>query len=140
MRQEVFTASAAETMAFGAELASSVEPGTVLCFFGELGAGKTTLIKGFVGAATEFSVDDVSSPTFTYLNIYEGEKPVYHFDLYRLNSSEEFMAMGFDDFFEAGGFCCVEWAERIEEVLPRKTIKVTMRHDGEDRRHILVER
>ena len=127
-------------MAFGAELASSVEPGTVLCFFGELGAGKTTLIKGFVGAATEFSVDDVSSPTFTYLNIYEGEKPVYHFDLYRLNSSEEFMAMGFDDFFEAGGFCCVEWAERIEEVLPRKTIKVTMRHDGEDRRHILVER
>lgn len=105
-------------MALAKKLGEKLQGNDVLCFFGDLGSGKTTFIKGVVEGFSGYPARSVSSPTFTYLNIYEGVKQtVYHFDLYRLRDTDEFLSMGFDEYLSAGGVCCVEWSERIEEVL-----------------------
>ena len=77
-------------------------------------------MKGLVAGATGLPSAEVSSPTFVYMNIYSGCKTVYHFDLYRLRAADEFLSMGFDDYFFANGLCCVEWSEKIEAFLPQK--------------------
>jgi tRNA threonylcarbamoyladenosine biosynthesis protein TsaE len=98
-----------------------------LCFFGDLGSGKTTFIKGLVEEASGVSSHEVNSPTFSYLNIYSGPRgTVYHFDLYRLRDVDEFLSMGFDEYMDAGGICCIEWSERIAQLLPAQFIKITM--------------
>jgi tRNA threonylcarbamoyladenosine biosynthesis protein TsaE len=80
----------------------------------------------------------VTSPTFVYLNIYEGKLPVYHFDLYRLHDADEFLGMGFDEFFEAGGICCVEWSERIEPLLPTPRVEIHLSAPHPEQRRIEV--
>ena len=91
---------------------------------GFLGAGKTTFIKGLVTSVTNLPTQEINSPTFTYLNIYEGTKTIYHFDLYRLKTAEEFIEMGFLDFLD--NFCCIEWAEKIIEVLPKERLSISI--------------
>jgi tRNA threonylcarbamoyladenosine biosynthesis protein TsaE len=132
------THSAEETIALGEKIGRSLPSNTVVCFFGDLAAGKTTFIKGLVLGATLASEDLVNSPTFVYLNIYEGEKTVYHFDLYRLQDSDEFFAMGFQEFFCANGICCIEWAERIELALPPQILRIDLEHYGIDCRKISI--
>lgn len=129
-----------ETIAFGAELGKQLPENSVVCFFGDLGAGKTTLIKGLALGAAEYPIEQVNSPTFVYLNIYSGKKTVYHFDLYRLRDADEFLSMGFDEMFTAGGICCVEWSEKIVDLLPPGCVKVIMTHTGEEERQIVVEK
>lgn len=114
--------------ALGAELGALLKPNSVLLLVGDLGAGKTTLVKGLVEAATGISRQEVTSPTFVYMNIYEGAKPVYHFDLYRLSGPGEFYAMGFDEYFSRGGICCIEWPERLEGEVPKNAIRIEIRH------------
>lgn len=128
-----------ETALFAEHLGSELPPNTVLTFFGNLGAGKTTFIKGLVKGAIQLPPSIVQSPTFTYLNVYRNEKTVYHFDLYRLRDSDEFLSMGFDEYFEADGICCIEWSERITPILPPSCIKVIMEHqDSPDTRKITI--
>jgi len=129
------TSSACETMALGKRLGADLKPNSILCFFGDLGAGKTTFIKGIVEGAAQYHC--VSSPTFVYLNVYRGTQTVYHFDLYRLQDSDEFLSMGFDELFDTGGICCIEWSEKIANLLPDDCIRVEMQHAGEDKRTIL---
>lgn len=134
-----FTTDSAEaTQAFGQTLARHLKPGTILCFFGDLAAGKTTLIKGIVQELTGIPKDQVSSPTFTYLHIYPGDINVYHFDLYRLKDEDEFLSMGFEEMLRANGVCCIEWSERIAALLPPDVLRITLTHAGEDRRTIEV--
>jgi tRNA threonylcarbamoyladenosine biosynthesis protein TsaE len=128
--------SDSETRNFGRQLGKILPKNSVVCLFGDLGAGKTTLIKGIVSAVTEFPEEQVNSPTFTYLNIYPGTIPVYHFDLYRLDNPEDFLHMGFEDFFSSEGICCIEWSERIHELLPKGALRVTLSHLSEDTRKI----
>jgi tRNA threonylcarbamoyladenosine biosynthesis protein TsaE len=128
------TSSPAETHLLGKWLGSQLESDSILCFFGELGAGKTTLIRGITEGAAQY--DSVSSPTFVYLNVYRGTRTIYHFDLYRLEGADEFISMGFDELFDAGGICCIEWSEKIAELLPDNCIRVEMEHAGEDKRVI----
>ena len=111
----MITNSAEETMQYGVELGRTLQTNEILCFYGELGAGKTTLIKGIVSGYTDHPIDEVSSPTFTYLHIYDN---VFHFDLYRLKGPTQFLEMGFDEYFQAGGVCLIEWPERIADILP----------------------
>ena len=132
------TSSPEETLEYGKELGQKLAPGSVVCFEGDLGAGKTTLIKGVASGATGCSIDEVTSPTFTLLNIYEGQKPVYHFDLYRMRNSEEFISMGFDDYLEGSGICCIEWSERIADLL-ENPIRVRLTPKSETEREIIVE-
>ena len=127
-----------ETFAIGQQLGQSLPPATVVCFFGDLAAGKTTLIKGLVAQAANIPPEQVSSPTFVILNIYEGPKPVYHFDLYRLHSAEEFLGLGFEEYWHLPGICCIEWAERIETILPENCVRIKMYATGELTRKIEV--
>jgi len=133
-----------ETIAYGIEFGKSLTDNSVVCFFGDLGAGKTTFIKGLVQGFANYGPDQVNSPTFVYLNIYSGGRTVYHFDLYRLRDSDEFLSMGFDDVFYAGGICCVEWSEKIQAILPEQCIYVTLRglsgeNASENARQITIE-
>ncbi|MGA8164482.1 MAG: tRNA (adenosine(37)-N6)-threonylcarbamoyltransferase complex ATPase subunit type 1 TsaE [Waddliaceae bacterium] len=138
-KKEFFTSSAAEeTITLGEDFGKTLLPDDMICFFGDLGAGKTTFIRGLVAGAAGCSHEEVTSPTFVYLNIYEGKIVVYHFDLYRLQRPADFCGMGFDEFLEGGGICCIEWSERIAALLPDRCIHVNMTHRGENKRHIAI--
>lgn len=127
-----------ETEKIGENLGKEALPGMVFCFFGDLAAGKTTFIKGFVKGACQIDPEQVTSPTFVYLNIYEGNHIVYHFDLYRLHTLQEFLQMGFDEYLEGDGISCIEWSERIIEKLPKKSIYIELTHLGEYKRQITI--
>lgn len=125
-------------MALGQRVGRCLPPNSVVCFFGDLAAGKTTFIKGLASGVEEIALTEVCSPTFVYLNIYKGKKTVYHFDLYRLRDADEFLSMGFDELFFAGGICCVEWSERIPSLLPADSIHIVMAHADTNCRHITI--
>lgn len=134
----VETHSPEETMALGAKIARELSDKAVLCFFGDLGAGKTTLIKGLIAEVAGVSTDEVQSPTFNYLTLYEGPHPVYHFDLYRLQGVQEFLVKGFEEYLDTQGICCIEWSERIAEILPPEAIHITISHLGQEQRRITI--
>jgi len=127
-----------DTRRIGEQLALKLKKNSIVCFYGDLGAGKTTFIKGLASAVTRCSATEVSSPTFTYLHIYNGsgELLIYHFDLYRLRDEEEFLSMGFDDYFFSDGICCVEWSERIPALIPSTAVHVHIYHAGGGERKI----
>lgn len=127
-----------ETFAFGKELGSRLKKVELVCFFGDLAAGKTTLIKGLAAGAAGIPQEQVNSPTFVLLNIYEGTKVIYHFDLYRLEDASSFFSLGFEEYWHSG-ICCIEWAERIESILPKNALLVQMRALNETTREIRVE-
>lgn len=127
-----------ETLSLGKMLASSLKPNSIVAFFGELGSGKTTLIKG-IAKHLNFSHDDVNSPTFTYLNIYPAKYPIYHFDLYRLKTLDQFINMGFEDYFFQNGICLIEWADLVYSILPPSTIKVRLSSLSTSQRKVEIE-
>lgn len=140
LKAAIYSSSSEEqTMQHAYQFGQSLVPNSIVCFHGDLGAGKTTFIKGLVSGATNCLPSEVNSPTFVYMNIYEGQKTVYHFDLYRLNHADEFLGMGFDDLLYANGICCIEWAERIQNLIPPHAISVTIQHTGEHERHIVIK-
>lgn len=128
--------SSEETRHLGIEFAKQLNPNAVVCFYGDLGAGKTTFIKGMAAQILGTSGEEINSPTFVYLNIYSNR--LYHFDLYRLRDVDEFLSMGFDEMFDVGGICCIEWAEKISSLeIPNATV-VKMSYLGEDKRAINI--
>ena len=130
--------SVEETSAIGKNLALTIPEKSVVAFFGELGAGKTTLIKSFVEERIGISKEAVSSPTFQILHIYEGaENTLYHFDLWRLADSEEFIALGFDEYL-TGHDVCIEWSEKIESILPKNCYRILITGPSEYEREIRI--
>ena len=125
-----------QTEAIGAALAAQLTPGTVLAYRGDLGAGKTAFTRGLakgLGAA-----EPVTSPTYTIVNEYlSGRIPLFHFDMYRLPSSDSLFDIGWDDYLERGGVCAVEWSENVEDAL-EDPILVTIEKLGETARRITV--
>lgn len=134
------THSSEETQAAGADFAASLRGNDIVAFFGDLAAGKTTFLKGMISALTGCHPAEITSPTFNYLHIYEGKIPVYHFDLYRLTTAEQFTSAGFSEYLQAGGVCCLEWAEKIETKLPAQAIRITLEHQGPNNRLIKIKR
>ncbi|MDP4109351.1 MAG: tRNA (adenosine(37)-N6)-threonylcarbamoyltransferase complex ATPase subunit type 1 TsaE [Bacillota bacterium] len=133
---EIHSYSPADTEAAGETLGKRLKANDVVALFGELGAGKTAFVRG---AARALSVKGrVTSPTFAIVNEYKGSLPVYHFDLYRLNSAEELFDIGWEDYLDAGGVTIVEWSERIEGSLPAKRYDVSIKADGEGSRIITI--
>jgi tRNA threonylcarbamoyladenosine biosynthesis protein TsaE len=124
--------SAAETIELGRALASQLKPGDVVGFYGDLGAGKTTMIKGV--AAGLRVADVVKSPSFVIVTEYAGRLPVYHVDLYRLGDGSDFGSIGLDYYLDGEGVCLIEWAERAEGILPDTAIRVRMSVEGSGRR------
>jgi tRNA threonylcarbamoyladenosine biosynthesis protein TsaE len=118
--------------------ASSVEPGDIICLHGDLGAGKTQFVKGFV-RAFGLSGNEVNSPTFTIINEYEGSLPIFHFDCYRLEHEEEALEIGAEEYFYGNGVCIIEWPERILSVLPESRKEIHLKHKAKNRREIIFQ-
>ncbi|MDX1531836.1 MAG: tRNA (adenosine(37)-N6)-threonylcarbamoyltransferase complex ATPase subunit type 1 TsaE [Rhodothermales bacterium] len=133
------TAAPAETVALGRRLAECLAPGDVVALYGDLGAGKTHLVKG-VCAGLAIPPETVTSPTFTLVNEYDGALPVYHFDAYRVERSEELFEFGYETYFFGEGVTLVEWPERIEGLIPDHALRLRLTHlDGDRRRVEVVE-
>jgi tRNA threonylcarbamoyladenosine biosynthesis protein TsaE len=126
------TGSAAETISLGRRLAGRLEAGMVVAFSGELGSGKTTMIKGVCAGLGV--TETVKSPSFVIVTEYPGRIPVFHLDLYRIASEAELEGLGLEDYFGARGVCLVEWAERCASRLPPDAIRVTLESVGGGRR------
>ncbi len=118
--------SLAETMEYGKKIADMLKPGDILCLSGNLGAGKTTMSKTII---KELGVTDtVTSPTFTIVHEYQGRLPVYHFDVYRIDDIEEMYEIGYEEYFFGEGVCIIEWAEKIEEIIPAEAMHITIEY------------
>ena len=134
---EFITHSRAETVELGRKLAQHLAPGALVCFTGSLGAGKTAFVRGMaqgLGVAGR-----VTSPTFTIVNEYEGGRlPLFHFDLYRLASSDELFEIGWEDYLRRGGVCAVEWSENAAGALERDTVRVDLRRGAEDGQRVIT--
>ena len=134
---EYITHSPAETEAVGEALAKTLRPGTVLAFRGDLGAGKTAFTRG-LGRGLGCT-ERVTSPTYTIVNEYtSGRLPLFHFDMYRLRSSEDLFDIGWEDYLERGGVCAVEWSENVADALDG-AIWITIEKTGDDSRRITIE-
>ena len=131
------TNSEEETEALGARLAAVLTPGTVVAFTGDLGAGKTAFTRGL---ARGLGVTDrVTSPTFSIVNEYEGGRlPLFHFDMYRLASSEELFDIGWEDYLQRGGVCAVEWSENVSDALEEDALSVEISRGEQDGQRVIV--
>ena len=135
---QITTHSADETQALGQKLASRLAPGDVIAYFGDLGAGKTAFTRGLAQGLG--ITDPVTSPTYTIVNEYlSGRIPLFHFDMYRLSSSDELFDIGWEDYLSRGSVCAVEWSENVEDAL-QDAIRVTIEKDADepDTRHITI--
>ncbi len=141
MEKKLESASPDETESIAIELAKEAKAGSIYTLSGDLGAGKTVFARGFARGLGIMS--PVTSPTFTLVNEYrKGRLPLYHFDVYRLGEAEELYDTGFEDYLENGGVVLIEWAERIEELLPRPYFYISIEKDlsrGEDFRLITLK-
>ena len=126
-----------ETENLGAALGKILKPGTILAYRGDLGAGKTAFTRGLArGLGYQ---DPVTSPTYTIVNEYLGGRlPLFHFDMYRLASSDDLWDIGWEDYLERGGICAVEWSENVDDAM-ENAVYITIHKTGEETRRIEIE-
>ena len=135
----VITKSPEQTELLGKKLAAFLRPGDVIAYYGDLGAGKTAFTRGL--AAGLGIREAVTSPTYTIVNEYlSGRMPLFHFDMYRLSSSDELFDIGWDDYLERGGVCAVEWSENVADAIPPDAVRVAIERapGGDDCRRITI--
>ena len=130
------TQSPQETEKLGFSLAQKLQPGTVIAYRGDLGAGKTAFTRGIARGLG--ITDSVTSPTYTIVNEYlTGKMPLFHFDMYRLHSADDLFDIGWEDYLERGGICAVEWSENVEEAM-EDAVFVTIEKLGDTARKITI--
>ena len=134
---EHITHSEGETEALGASLASALPGGTVVAMYGDLGAGKTAFVRGM--ARGMGLTCRVSSPTFTIVNEYLGERELIHFDMYRLSGADELFDIGWEDYLARGAVCAVEWSENVEDAFFGDEVRVTIEKLSDSDRKITIE-
>ncbi|MBQ1793230.1 MAG: tRNA (adenosine(37)-N6)-threonylcarbamoyltransferase complex ATPase subunit type 1 TsaE [Peptostreptococcaceae bacterium] len=133
---KIYLENEEKTREIGSKLGELLTPKSVICLIGDLGAGKTTMTQSLARA---LGVDDyITSPTFTIVNEYEGKMPLYHFDVYRIGSSEEMYDIGFDEYIDGEGVCIIEWANLIEDILPDEYLYIEMNYKETGREMILT--
>jgi tRNA threonylcarbamoyladenosine biosynthesis protein TsaE len=131
----IITKSPEETQSFGSDFTVKLKTGDVVALYGDLGSGKTQLVKGI---CLNLGVKQVvNSPTFIIVNEYSSEKfpKIFHFDFYRMKSYDEIIQMGFEDYLKDGNILLIEWPEHIEIALPPKTIKIHIAHSTENEQY-----
>ena len=131
------TESAAQTEALGRELGAKLRPGSVVAFRGGLGMGKTAFTRGLARGLG--CTGRVTSPTFTIVNEYRGNIPLFHFDMYRLDSSDALFDIGWEDYLDRGGVCAVEWSENVPEAFDGSEIRVSIEKCSDNARKITIE-
>ena len=135
--QIYYTNNEEETEELGARFAADLPGGTVVAMYGDLGAGKTAFVRGMArGMGLQCRV---SSPTFTIVNEYLGDRELIHFDMYRLSGAEELFEIGWEDYLNRGAVCAVEWSEKVQDALFGDEITVTIEKLGDTRRKITIE-
>ncbi len=134
--REYTSKSPEETEAIGEKLAGTLQPGTVVAFFGGMGMGKTVFTRGL--ALGLHSTEAVSSPTFALVQEYGGNPPLVHFDMYRISTWDDLYSTGFFDYIDMGWILAVEWSENIENALPDNTVRVEIRKTGDDENERII--
>jgi tRNA threonylcarbamoyladenosine biosynthesis protein TsaE len=133
---EVKTRSAEETVELGKKIGAFLVANDVVCLTGTLGAGKTTLIQGIAdGVGVK---DYITSPTFIIINEYQGRIPFFHVDLYRLDNVEQIEDLGIEEYFDRGGACVIEWAEKLGELKPKSCHEIEIEIVSENERKLCV--
>ena len=134
---EFITNSPAQTEAIGSALGNIIKPGTVIAYRGDLGAGKTAFTRGLARGLG--SSEMVTSPTYTIVNEYLGGRmPLFHFDMYRLASSDDLWDIGWEDYLDRNGVCAVEWSENVADAMEDPVV-ITIEKLGEETRRITIE-
>jgi len=135
--ETIISFSVLETLKIAENIAKNANPGDIFCLSGDLGAGKTHFTKGFAkGLGID---DDITSPTFTLVHEHGGGR-LYHFDVYRIESSDEILDLGCDEMFFGNGVCVIEWADKIKDIIPKNAVWITISHgDCENHRVIKIE-
>lgn len=135
MMFSIITSGPEQTEHLGEALGSLLEPGDLVCLYGDLGSGKTHFSFG-VAMGLEVREQYITSPTFTLVNIYQGRMPFYHIDLYRLKDPSDLENVGLDEYVDSDGATVIEWAERAEDELPEERLSVYFTHLDERSREI----
>ena len=130
------TKTAEETITLGKRIGEKLTPGAVLALEGTLAAGKTTITKGIADALG--ITENITSPTFTLISEYEGRLPLYHMDVYRLDSAEDFINLGTEDLLYGKGISIIEWSEKVRSELPKSTITVSLEIQQDGSRTITI--
>jgi tRNA threonylcarbamoyladenosine biosynthesis protein TsaE len=130
--------SASETIQIGKNIGSLLQPGDVVALVGELGVGKTQLVKGLAEGVGVGKPTYISSPSFTLINEYLGRVPFYHIDLFRLEQEKEVEELGLEDYFQAGGITAIEWADKIAPLLPEEILWIDIHYTGENTRSLEI--
>ena len=138
MTEHYITNSEAETLDVARFIGKSLGAGTVVALTGELGAGKTVFAQG-IAESLEVR-EQITSPTFTLINEYRGRLPLFHMDLYRLDSTGEIEDIGIVDYLYGDGVCVIEWAEKLGKLMPESAVAVSLSPAGKSRREIRIER
>ncbi len=137
--REITTGSADETIAFGRTLAELLAPPKLVLLRGDLGAGKTTLVKGIAEAFEAASQDDVTSPTFTLIHEYRGPRAkLYHIDLYRIDTERQLETLGLDDLRGEDSVLLIEWGEKFPRLVRERDVEIALERVGENGRRIIV--
>jgi tRNA threonylcarbamoyladenosine biosynthesis protein TsaE len=129
----------AATEAFGRRLAALLFPGAVVALVGPLGSGKTHLVRAVAEGLGIADARLVTSPTFVLIQEYDARLPIFHFDAYRLRSEAEFDDLGAEEYYEAGGVCLIEWADRVPGSLPPEHLRVTLEPTGPTSRRVTLQ-
>ncbi len=133
--QKFITESPSETETVGENLSAKLKSGSVVALFGGMGAGKTAFTRGIARGLG--ITGGVSSPTFALVHEYKGHIPLYHFDMYRVNSWDDLYSTGFFDYLDSGGIIVVEWSENIENALPENAIHIMINHGKAENERII---
>ena len=137
--QQITTHSAEETIAFGRTLAELLTPPKLVLLRGDLGAGKTTLVKGIAAAFEAAAEEDVTSPTFTLVHEYRGTRAnLYHIDLYRIDTQRELETLGLDDLRSDNSILLIEWGEKFPRLVRERDVEIALAREGENSRQIKV--
>ena len=137
--EDITTSSAEETIAFGRTLAQLLAPPKLVLLRGDLGAGKTTLVKGIASAFRAAAEDDVTSPTFTLVHEYRGSTTnLYHIDLYRIDTLRELETLGLNDLRSDNSILLIEWGEKFHGLVAERDLEILLEREGENRRRIRI--
>jgi tRNA threonylcarbamoyladenosine biosynthesis protein TsaE len=138
-KETFITHSAEETTALGRRLAGELQPGSIVLLRGDLGAGKTTLVKGVADGLQAAAADDVTSPTFTLVHEYRGHVvTLYHIDLYRIDTQRELDTLALDDLTGPNAILLIEWGEKFERFTRERDVEIAIEHRGGDDRRISI--
>jgi tRNA threonylcarbamoyladenosine biosynthesis protein TsaE len=132
------TGNTSETIRIGKHLGGLLEPGDVVALVGDLGTGKTQFIKGLAEGVGVGKATYVSSPSFTLINEYQGRIPLYHIDLFRLESEKEVEGLGLEEYIHGNGITAIEWADKIPSLLPEELLWVKVIYTGKNTRSIEI--